>query len=102
MGFPCGSAGKESTCNAGSWVQSLCWEDPLEKGSHLENSMDCIAHGVANSPSRLSNFHFHFHMYNDLLCWTAETNTILQSNYTPIKINFKSKRCMLSIKKNKT
>ena len=27
-GFHCGSAGKESTCNAGD----LGWEDPLEKG----------------------------------------------------------------------
>ena len=31
MGFPCGSAGKESTCNAGepgsgdSWVRKTCW-----------------------------------------------------------------------------
>ena len=39
-----------------TWVQSLGWEDPLEKGmathssiSGLENSMDCIAHGVAKS-----------------------------------------------------
>ena len=31
LGFPCGSAGKESTCNAGDWVQSLGWKDPLEK-----------------------------------------------------------------------
>ena len=44
--FPCGSAGKESTCNAKTWVRSLGWEDPLEKGkstpqySCLENSMD--------------------------------------------------------------
>ena len=37
-----------------TWVQSLGWEDPLEKGkayplqnSGLENSMDCIVHGVA-------------------------------------------------------
>ena len=28
--------------------------------SGLENSMDCIAHGVAKSWTRLSNFHFHF------------------------------------------
>ena len=28
MGFPHGSAGKESTCNAGD----LSWEDPLDKG----------------------------------------------------------------------
>ena len=33
-----------------TWVRSLGWEDPLEKGkathSSLENSMDCIVHGV--------------------------------------------------------
>ena len=34
-----------------TWVRSLGWEDPLEKGkahqhSGLENSMDYIAHGV--------------------------------------------------------
>ena len=39
-----------------TWVRSLGWEDPLEKGmathsiySGLENSMDCIVHGVAES-----------------------------------------------------
>ena len=49
-----------------TWVQSLGWEDPLEKGttthssnSGLENSMDCIAHEVAKSQTRLSDFHFH-------------------------------------------
>ena len=30
-GFPCGSAGKESAGNAGDLVQSLGWEDSLEK-----------------------------------------------------------------------
>ena len=39
-----------------TWVRSLDWEDPLEKGkathfpySGLENSMDCIVYGVAKS-----------------------------------------------------
>ena len=32
VGFPGGSAGKESTCNAGDLVRSLGWEEPLEKG----------------------------------------------------------------------
>ena len=36
-----------------TWVQSLSWEDPLEKGkvqySSLEKFMDCIVHGVAKS-----------------------------------------------------
>ena len=51
-----------------TWVQSLCWEDPLEKGrathySVLEHSMDREAwqptvHGT-QSGTQLSNFHFH-------------------------------------------
>ena len=47
-----------------TWVPSLGWEDPLEKGkathssySGLENSMDCIVHGVLKSWTRLSDFH---------------------------------------------
>ena len=49
-----------------TWVQSLGWEDPLEKGkgyplqySGLENSMGCIVHGVAKNQTQLSDFHFH-------------------------------------------
>ena len=46
-----------------TWVQSLGGEDPLEKGkatqySGLENSMNCIVHGVTKSRTRLSDFHF--------------------------------------------
>ena len=41
-----------------TWVSSLGWEDPLEKGNGLENSMDCIVHGVTKSWTRLSDFHF--------------------------------------------
>ena len=44
-----------------TWVRSLGWEDPLEKGKvthsiifSLENSMDCIAHGVTKSQMLLS------------------------------------------------
>ena len=61
-GFPCGSAGKESTCNAGD-VDSIpgLGRSPGEgKGyalqySGLENSMDYKVHGVAK---RLSLFTF--------------------------------------------
>ena len=50
-----------------TWVQSLSWKDPLEKEkatgvvqySGLENSMNCMAHGVAKSWTWLSDFHFH-------------------------------------------
>ena len=46
-----------------TWVRSLGWEDPLEKGkaahsrnSGLENSMDCIVHGVTKRQTRLSRW----------------------------------------------
>ena len=62
--FPRGSAGKESTCNAGDLglIPGL-GRSPGEGNSYalqysgLENSMDCIVHGVAKSWIRLSNFH---------------------------------------------
>ena len=38
LGFPCGSAGKESICNVGTWVRSLGWEGPLEKGKATHSS----------------------------------------------------------------
>ena len=62
-----GSAGKESARNAGdlSSIPELGRLSREEKGypllySGLENSMDCIVHGVAKSQTRLSDFHFHF------------------------------------------
>ena len=44
-----------------TWVRSLGWEDPLEKGQYsgLENSMDSIVHRVTKSRTRLSNLHLH-------------------------------------------
>ena len=52
--FPCGSAGKESTCNVGDLgsIHGLGRSPGEGKGyplqySGLENSMDCIVHGVA-------------------------------------------------------
>ena len=38
-GFPRGSAGKQSTCNAGDLVRSLGWEDSLEKGKATHSSI---------------------------------------------------------------
>ena len=65
LGFPGGSAGKKSACNAGDLgsVPGLERSPGERKGyplqySGLENSMDCIVHGVAKSQTRLSNFHF--------------------------------------------
>ena len=63
--FLCGSAGKESACNSGDWglIPGLGRSPGEGKGyplqySGLEDSMDCIVHGVAKSWTRLSNFHF--------------------------------------------
>ena len=52
MGFPDASAGKKSTCNVGDLgsipgLGRSLGEGPLQY-SGLENSMDCIVHGVAN------------------------------------------------------
>ena len=66
MGFSGGSAGKESTWN----VRDLGLVPGLGRApgegndyplqySGLENSMDCIVHGVTKSRTQLSDFHFH-------------------------------------------
>ena len=39
MGFPGGTDGKESACDAGDLGQSLDWEDPLEKGMATHSSI---------------------------------------------------------------
>ena len=65
MAIPCGSAGKESACRAGDLGSNPgLGRSPGEgKGyllqySGLENSMDCIVHGVTKSWTWLSDFHF--------------------------------------------
>ena len=67
-GFPGSSAVKESAFNAGDpglipWLGRSPGEGigyPLQY-SGLENSMDCIVHGVAKSWTQLSDCHFRFH-----------------------------------------
>ena len=56
LGFPCGSAGKESASNAGDLGSVPGLESSPGEGkdyplqySGLENSMGCIVHGVAKS-----------------------------------------------------
>ena len=63
--FPGGSSGKESSCNVGDLglIPGL-GRSPVEgngnplQHSGLENSIDCIVHGVAKSQTQLSDFHF--------------------------------------------
>ena len=64
-GFSGGSAGKESTCNERELSSIPGLERPPGEGtgyplhySGLENSMNCIDHGVTKSWTRLSNFYF--------------------------------------------
>ena len=65
LGLPCGSAGKESACNAGrlDLIPGL-GRSPGEGNSYplqysgLENSMDCVVPGVTKSRTRLSDFQF--------------------------------------------
>ena len=92
LGFPCGSAGKESACTVGDLGLIPELERSPEEGkgyplqySGLENSMDSIVQGVTKNQTRLSNFHF-ISLYSDihslisycclelnLLCWTLGT-----------------------------
>ena len=67
LGFPGGSAGKESACNVGDLGLILGLGRSSREGnvyplqySGLENSMDCIGHRVAKSLTQLSDFPFHF------------------------------------------
>ena len=62
---PGGSAGKESVCNGGDLgsIPRLGrspgeWKGYPLQYFGLENSMDCIVHGVTKSRTRLSYFHF--------------------------------------------
>ena len=64
LGFCCGSANKESACNAGDLglIPGLGRSPGEGKGypfqySGLENSMDYTVHGVAKSQSLLSDLH---------------------------------------------
>ena len=70
-GFPCSSAGKEFACDVGDLgsIPGLGRAPGEGKGyplqySVLENTMDCIVHGVTKSRTRLSDFH----LTNDFTC----------------------------------
>ena len=67
LDFPGASAGKESACNVGDLgsISGLGRSPGEGKGyplqySGLENSMDCIVHGVGKSWTWLSDFHFSY------------------------------------------
>ena len=55
-----------------TWVWSLGWEDPLEKGKATHSSILAwripwaIVYGVTKSWIQLSDFHFHWHLIFDV------------------------------------
>ena len=58
---------------------------PLEY-SCLENSMDCIGHGVAKSQTRLSDFHFHLFLVLQIMI----VSFLLKKGYSLIVANLVS------------
>ena len=65
LGFPCGSAGKESACIVGGLGSIPGLGRSLGKGKGyplqdygLENSMNCVVHGVAKSLTHCATFTF--------------------------------------------
>jgi len=96
-GFPCGSAGKESAWNVrdlGS-IPGLGRSPGEGKGyplqySGLENSTDCVVHGVEKSRTWLSDLHFLF---------TSHTHTHTHTHiYTHTYIHTRGERskCFLN------
>ena len=66
-----------------TWVQSLGWEDPLEKGKANHSSILAWRIPWTEEPGRLqsmglqswtqlSKFHFHFHMYLFIYLYSTE------------------------------
>ena len=85
MGFPCGSAGKESAYNAGDMGSiSALGRSPGEgKGyplqySVLENTMGFTVHG-GHKQTRLSHFHFTSHIKDNALAEMLKNALIIYS-----------------------
>ena len=83
LGFPCGSAGKESACNAGDLAlipglgRSPGEGKATPQYSGLESSGDCIVHEVTKSQIRLSDFHFHLMSINCGVLTHVEVNRMI-------------------------
>ena len=74
-----GTTGKESACTVGDLGSIPGLGRPLGEGkgyplqySGLENSMDCIVHGLAKSQTWLSEFHFPLEAVTGVTCLTVE------------------------------
>ena len=70
-----------------TWVQSLGWEDPLEKGTAIHSSIlawriPWTVHGVAKSWTRLSGFHFSFFCVTYALLGRRSLTVMTDENMT--------------------
>ena len=88
---PDSSVGKESACNVGylGLVLELGRSPGEGKGyplqySGLENSMDCIVHGIAKSRTRLSHLHFTFR--KNIVLIQASQSPCLYTLKSPLEI----------------
>ena len=88
LGFPGSSVGKESACYAGdpSSIPGLGRSAgegksyPLQY-SGLENSMDCIVHGVSKSWTRLSDFRFQSLYWAFLVAQTVKNLPVMRETW---------------------
>ena len=53
LGFPGDSDGKQSACNAGNWVLSVDWEDPLEKEMATHSTILALRIPWTEEPGKL-------------------------------------------------
>ena len=98
MGFSGGSASKEPACNEGDLglIPGLGRSPGGGKGypfqySDLDDSMDRIVHGVAKSPMRLTDFHFHFTFEKACVKYSGFTNPTFLSLLLSSKNNVPEK-----------
>ena len=112
MGFPCGSDGKESACNAGDLGSiSGPGRSPGEGNGYplwyscLENSTDrgvwrATVHGVAKSQTQLSNLTLwlHFSAQNAPICWSIVPASLCHYNLVDVTTPFSvSPLCLVGL-----
>ena len=70
-----------------TWVQSLGWGDPLEKGMAMHSSnLQNTVHGVTKNWTELSDFHFHL---TSQLIYNVLPISAIQQNDSVLYILFK-------------
>ena len=82
-GFPCGSAGKKSACNVGDLglIPGLGRSPGEGKGhplqySGLENSVDCMVHGVAKSRTSIHHWEMELGLFSEYFLFPLNSSQI--------------------------